>query len=301
MRRLWVCIVFLCVGHNSQSARATQAKDNPAIIVPAEARNVHWADIYDGQVTYELSEPFPAPSTIERVRTTLQRLGWKMREYDFLNPTHSVAKMANWREAEIDGRVVTTWSGQWENVNSDVLVYGLSFRSAPGRTFDDQQEPTGPLYVTVTYLGAQLVRGLAEEMGRERDTPALGSSGAERDGAQTLSPTLQFKTLDVEFGPWVRQFVTRIRENWTRPSVKEPTSVVVRFDVDKQGALTNIELLKKAKSDPLNLAVIAALTASGPTAPLPSTYPKDRVSITATFDYEPKEEIEKSVWPFHST
>jgi hypothetical protein len=124
-----------------------------------------------------------------------------MREYDFLNPAHSVAKMTNWREAEIDGRVVTTWSGQWENVHGDVLVYGLSFRSAPGRTFDDQQEPTGPLYVTVTYLGAQLVRGIAEEVERERDTPALGSSGAERDGAQTLNPTLQFKTATFDYEP----------------------------------------------------------------------------------------------------
>jgi hypothetical protein len=77
--------------------------------------NVRTADIYDGQVVYELLVPYPAKPTIDTVRRTLERLGWRLRDRDFLNPTHSVARMANWRDAEIDGRVATTWAAQWEN------------------------------------------------------------------------------------------------------------------------------------------------------------------------------------------
>lgn len=67
--------------------------------------------------------------------------------------------------------------------------------------------------------------------------------------------------------------------------------VVIVFDVDKHGTLGNIEIGGKAETDALNQPVISALRASSPTAPLPAAYPRDRVRIAATFDYNPIQQL----------
>lgn len=286
-------------------ADAMDARDNPAIIVAPEARNVQRADIYDGHVTYELLDPYPAQPTIDRVQKTLERLGWRLREYDFLNPTHRVANMANWREAEIDGRASTSWSEQWENAKGDVVSYGYTYRSKLRQKIDQSKEPTGPLYVTINYFRAELVRSMAAEIERDRKTvpptkqaprvepPATGPSGRDASLTCSLDPLLQFETHGVEFAQWVRQFVAQIRKNWTGQSlaaIGEATQVVIAFDVDKQGMLSNFEMVARADADEFNQAAMKTLRASSPTVPLPTAYPKQSARITATLRCNPIEQ-----------
>jgi hypothetical protein len=104
-------------------------RDRPAIIVLPGATNVRVADIYDGQVSYRLREPYPADGAIRKMQTRLRQLGWRPRQRDFLNPQGSSATRGEWTELEIEARWVRAWSQQWENDSGDVVQYGLIYRS----------------------------------------------------------------------------------------------------------------------------------------------------------------------------
>jgi TonB family protein len=110
-----------------------------------------------------------------------------------------------------------------------------------------------------------------------------------REAGAVISPTLEFKTHGVDFKPWVRGFVAQLRRNLTRPSssMKEKAQVVIVFDVDRQGGLSQIQIVEKSSDVALDEAAMHALRASNPTMPLPAGYPKDVVRITASVSYSP--------------
>jgi TonB C terminal len=289
---LAILVALLCANDSSPE----QLPDDAAIVVPAGAQNVRYAEIYDGQVTYELSESYPAQKTIEHVHATLKRLGWRLRERDFLNPSIQIVQTATWREVKIRDQVVTVWSEQWENSDGDVVWYGYDYSPLNGQNSD----PRGPLRVIVSHFRAPLVRAMATVADSERTEMRIHSPPdtehsdvSPKARTEVLSPTLQFDTEGAEFGAWVRGFVRLVRQNWTQPTTKRAARVVVWFNVDKQGTLASIGLVEKAEDDALNQAVIKALFASSGGVPLPPEFPKDSLRVTATFDYGMRSEGSK--------
>lgn len=108
----------------------------------------------------------------------------------------------------------------------------------------------------------------------------------DKGQAQNLGP-LQFDTKGVEFGPWIRRFVSQVRRNWFVPmaAMSLRGRVVLTFYVHRNGALTDVQIVQPSPVESFNLAARNALLASNPTEPLPPEYPDDKAFFTVTFYY----------------
>jgi len=117
----------------------------------------------------------------------------------------------------------------------------------------------------------------ASAQGVTPNTSVIGSSG----------PTIQFDTKGVEFGPWIRQFVSQIRRHWSIPCVaaKESGHTVITFNVQKNGTVTDVNIRTSSRVRDFNENAQIAILASSPTAPLPSAYPAPAAFFTVTFYY----------------
>ncbi len=104
--------------------------------------------------------------------------------------------------------------------------------------------------------------------------------------SQEFGP-LQFDTKGVEFGPWIRRFVSQVRRNWFVPmaAMSMRGRVVITFFVHRNGALTDVTVIRPSEIESFNTAAVNALLASNPTTPLPPEYPDDRAFFTVTFYY----------------
>jgi TonB family protein len=108
----------------------------------------------------------------------------------------------------------------------------------------------------------------------------------QRSNVQDLGP-LQFDTKGVEFGPWIRRFVSQVRRNWFIPyaAMTMRGRVVLTFNVHRNGSLTDVQVVQPSPIESFNTAAVNALIASNPTQPLPPEYPDDKAFFTVTFYY----------------
>jgi TonB family protein len=108
----------------------------------------------------------------------------------------------------------------------------------------------------------------------------------QKGQAQEFGP-LQFDTKGVEFGPWIRRFVSQVRRNWFVPmaAMSMRGRVVITFNVHRNGALTDVTVIRPSEIESFNTAAVNALLASNPTTPLPPEYPDDKAFFTVTFFY----------------
>jgi len=110
-----------------------------------------------------------------------------------------------------------------------------------------------------------------------------------RGGGGTFGPAIQFDTMGVEFGPWIRRFVAQVKGNW-EPLIPLAAwslkgHVVITFNVHTNGAITDLSVIKPASIEAFNTAAYGALASSNPTLPLPSEYPAPKAFFTVTFFY----------------
>lgn len=98
---------------------------------------------------------------------------------------------------------------------------------------------------------------------------------------------IQFDTKGVEFGPWIRRFVERVRNNWNVPmaAMSLKGHVVIQFNIHKNGTITDLAVVGPCPVDSFNTAAYGALVASNPTDPLPPEYPDEKAFFTVTFYY----------------
>lgn len=108
----------------------------------------------------------------------------------------------------------------------------------------------------------------------------------QKGQVQEFGP-LQFDTKGVEFGPWIRRFVSHVRRNWFVPyaAMTMRGRVVITFNVHRNGAISDVTVIRPSEIASFNTAAVNALLASNPTAPLPPEYPDERAFFTVTFFY----------------
>src|SRR6266542_1288052 len=135
-------------------------RQHPSMIVLPGAQDLRRADIYDGQITYKLAEPYPGERTITEIRRRLTQLGWRPRERDLLNSTLSYDITARWRRVQVENGDLIGWSEQWENNAGDVVIYGFSYAVPVSGA---EPEPSVPMEVIVSYFGVDTVRALERE------------------------------------------------------------------------------------------------------------------------------------------
>ena len=98
-------------------------------------------------------------------------------------------------------------------------------------------------------------------------------------------PTIEFDAKGANFGPWIRRFVAQIRRNWIWPYavLSNHGHVVLTFNVNRNGSLTDLTVLQPSAIDSFNRSASNALTLSNPTQPLPVDYPDQQAFFTVTF------------------
>jgi TonB family protein len=98
---------------------------------------------------------------------------------------------------------------------------------------------------------------------------------------------IQFDSKGVDFGPWLRRFVAQVKRNWFVPQAAMIMKghVVITFNIHRNGAITDIQVLKPSSVESFNLAAVNALMSANPTQPLPAEYPSDTAFFTVTFLY----------------
>ena len=108
----------------------------------------------------------------------------------------------------------------------------------------------------------------------------------QKGQVQDFGP-LQFDTKGVEFGPWIRRFISQVRRNWFVPmaAMTMKGRVVITFNVHRSGALTDVTVVRPSEIDSFNKAAVNALLASNPTTPLPPEFPDEKAFFTVTFYY----------------
>ena len=99
--------------------------------------------------------------------------------------------------------------------------------------------------------------------------------------------TIQFDTKGVEFGPWIRRFVSQVRRNWFIPNAAMSFRghVVIQFNIHKSGRITDVNVVQPSSIDSFNRAAYNAIFGSNPTEPLPPEYPDPMAFFTVTFFY----------------
>jgi len=108
----------------------------------------------------------------------------------------------------------------------------------------------------------------------------------QKGQVQDFGP-LQFDTKGVEFGPWIRRFISQVRRNWFVPmaAMSMKGRVVITFYVHRSGALTDVTVVRPSEIESFNTAAVNALLAANPTTVLPPDYPDDKAFFTVTFYY----------------
>ena len=119
----------------------------------------------------------------------------------------------------------------------------------------------------------------------DRHTPLREALAGLHAYAQPIQRGFEFDAKGVDFGPWLRRFVTRVKRDWLVPAadVSKQGHVVVRFNIEKNGVIRDVIIVEPSEVEAFNQSVIAVLRKTSPTEPLPPEYPVDPMTMTATF------------------
>jgi TonB family protein len=106
-------------------------------------------------------------------------------------------------------------------------------------------------------------------------------------GQNTPGASIQFDTKGVEFGPWLRRFVARVRRAWFIPQAAYTMRghVVIQFNIHRNGNITDVQVVQPSSIESFTIAAFNAIIGASPVDPLPPEYPSDQAFFTVTFYY----------------
>ncbi|MGH9197370.1 MAG: TonB family protein [Acidimicrobiia bacterium] len=124
----------------------------------------------------------------------------------------------------------------------------------------------------------EALRNIERYVGPERFENRQGGGGDS--GAW-----IQFDTKGVEFGPWIRRFRAHVIRNWFIPyaAMALKGHVVLTFFVHRDGAITDVQVLRPSEVEAFTRSALNAILRSNPTQPLPAEYPSENAFFTVTF------------------
>ncbi len=106
-------------------------------------------------------------------------------------------------------------------------------------------------------------------------------------GQDTPGASIQFDTKGVEFGPWLRRFVARVRRAWFIPMAAYTMRghVVIQFNIHRDGTITDVNVVQPSNIESFTIAAYNAILGASPVDPLPPEYPSEQAFFTVTFYY----------------
>lgn len=91
---------------------------------------------------------------------------------------------------------------------------------------------------------------------------------------------------DFEYAFYQRQMIARIQANWQQIPVRGRATVVIRFTIFRDGAISDAEVETSSGQSLLDRAALRAVVLAEPLPRLPDSYPRDRVGVHLLFTYE---------------
>ena len=90
---------------------------------------------------------------------------------------------------------------------------------------------------------------------------------------------------DFEYSYYQRQMIARIQAQWQQIPVRGEVKVVIRFTIDRNGAVSAAEVETSSGQSLLDRAALRAVVLADPLPRLPDSYPRDRVGVHLLFTY----------------
>lgn len=105
-----------------------------ALIQLTGAKDVSY-DVYKGRerLTYSIYEEYPAPKSLDQIRSRLRALGWTPLDDNYFMPGEPTSHVTGWQIFEDTGIenkervIVHAWSADWMNEQGDIVLYGLKY------------------------------------------------------------------------------------------------------------------------------------------------------------------------------
>ena len=90
---------------------------------------------------------------------------------------------------------------------------------------------------------------------------------------------------EVDFGPYMREMQRKIKLNWNPVKSETSSSVVLKYQIKKDGSLGEYSVLKSSGDKKVDNSAIKALKKSFPFRPLPKAFAGDKIDVQFTFNY----------------
>jgi TonB family protein len=162
------------------------------------------------------------------------------------------------------------------------IVLLLSFRDA------------FPLYMNPEDLRTyevELIRPPVEDMDRTEKADADIDKAKEdpKPAQEETQETISLDTEDKRYVTYARLIKERIMAHWSYPRKARDNllegRLLVIFSLDKQGALTRLDVGESSGYDILDLEAAGAIKNASPFPPFPEQITVSRLNVRATFDY----------------
>lgn len=115
-------------------------------------------------------------------------------------------------------------------------------------------------------------------------SPAEGSGSSAGDGPGTGVGGLKFDQPGFNYPYYYERVKIAIETNWFKPTATIPTSPVVHFTIQKDGTITDPELVTSSGLPFVDRAALRAVVAASPLPPLPGDFQAGRVSLSVLFE-----------------
>ncbi len=120
------------------------------------------------------------------------------------------------------------------------------------------------------------------------DIGRLGGEGGEKGFAE--QGPLSFETQWYDWGAYAQSMVGKIRVHWMEnmpPLIRTGMKgvVTIRFTIQRNGSITDIEMLDSSTVPPYDFAAKKAIELSSKLNPLPADFPKQSERVTCMFFY----------------
>jgi TonB family protein len=149
----------------------------------------------------------------------------------------------------------------------------------PSKTLEDKSPPPPPNAVPYGQGGSPAVPYTQFTMGAGGGTNAgmgfTGEGGGDFGG---------------RFSWYVDAVRSRVSSNWLQstvdPNVRFAPRAVVTFDILRNGAITNVQVLQSSGNASVDTSAVRAIVGSNPVNPLPPGYTGPKVSVEFWFDFK---------------
>ncbi len=155
------------------------------------------------------------------------------------------------------------------------------------------QEPASSLPGSPSQTPIQPRPGLGTQLERMM----LGSlqGGYNNPNASRLNTgSLSFDTAAWDLGPYARQVQERVQGNWHVPEaqmvLRQKGWVAIRFNVQKDGTITDMQIVRPSGIPSYDQAAVDALRSSNPLPPLPSQVTAPKLGAVFRFFYNLQDE-----------